>query len=60
MGFDIINNKCYERFMFEKNGFLEIVIDKKPKIESAFLKQKKAVKFNESLKKTMSYFKSRK
>src|SRR3989344_4714778 len=60
MGFDIINNKCYERFMFEKNGFLEIVISKNPEIEAAFLNEKKAIKFKKALDKTIKYFKSRK
>ena len=60
MGFDIINNKCYERFMFEKNGFLEITMDKEPKIEASFAKEKKAIKFNKALDKTIRYFNKKK
>ena len=60
MGFDIIKNKCYERFMFEKNGFLEITMDKEPKIEASFAKEKKAIKFNKALDKTIRYFNKKK
>lgn len=60
MGFDIIGNKCYERFMFEKNGFLEIVIAEKPEIEAVFIKEKKAIRFKKALNKTINYFNKRK
>ena len=60
MGFDIINNKCYERFMFEKNGFLEIVIGKNPEIEAAFSNERKIKRFKKALDKTIRYFNSRK
>ena len=60
MGFDIINNKCYERFMFEKNGFLEIVIGKNPEIEAAFSNERKIKRFKKALDKTINYFNKRK
>lgn len=59
MGFDIIGNKCYERFMFEKNGFLEIVIAENPEIEAVFIKERKAIRFRKALNKTINYFNSR-
>lgn len=53
MGMDIIESKYYERFMFESNGFLEVMMDKPVAINAHFTEKKNAEKFKEALKKTL-------
>jgi len=53
MGMDIIEAKYYERYMFDKNGFLEVIMDKPVAINAHFTEEKIADKFKEALKKTL-------
>jgi len=53
MGMDIIEAKYYERYMFDKNGFLEVIMDKPVAINAHFTEEKNADKFKEALKKTL-------
>ena len=53
MGMDVIESKYYERFLFDKNGFLEIMIDKPVAINGHFTEEKLAKKFCEALKKAL-------
>ena len=54
MGMDIIESKTYERFVFAKGGFLEIMTEAPVAINSHFVDQKKAEKFCKGLKKSLS------
>ena len=54
MGMDIIEGKNYERFMFQKGGFFEIMIDPPLAMNAHFLNPKRAKLFQRSLKKTFS------
>lgn len=53
MGMDIIESKSYERFIFEKGGFFEIMIDSPLAMNAHFVHSEKAKKFCEALKKTI-------
>lgn len=56
LGFDEIGGKFYERFMFEKGGFLEIMIEAPLALNAHFIDEKKAVLFCDALKKTLKEF----
>ena len=53
MGMDIIESKSYERFIFEKGGFFEIMIDSPLAMNAHFVHPEKAKKFCQALKKTI-------
>src|SRR3989338_8970578 len=53
MGMDIIESKSYERFIFEKGGFFEIMIESPLAMNAHFVHNEKAKKFCEALKKTI-------
>jgi hypothetical protein len=53
LGFDEIAGKFYERFMFEKGGFLEIMIESPMAINAHFIDTEKAKKFCDALKSTL-------
>jgi len=53
LGFDEIGGKFYERFMFEKGGFLEIMVEAPVAINAHFIEEEKAKKFCIALKKTL-------
>ena len=53
MGMDIIESKSYERFIFEKGGFFEIMVESPLAMNAHFVHNEKAKKFCEALKKTI-------
>lgn len=53
MGMDIIGEKAYERFLFHKGGFLEIMVEEPAAINAHFIDQKRAKKFMLALQKTI-------
>jgi hypothetical protein len=53
MGFDVIAEKSYERFIFNKNGFFEVMTEAPAAMVAHFLNTKRANKFCEALKKTL-------
>lgn len=53
MGMDVIEAKYYERFLFGKNGFLEVMMDKPAAINAHFTEEKEAKAFCDALKKTL-------
>src|SRR3989344_6964818 len=53
MGMDVISGKTYERFIFEKGGFFEIMIEEPLALNAHFVHQKQANKFSLALKKTL-------
>ncbi len=53
MGMDIIEAKYYERYMFDKNGFLEVLMDKPVAINAHFTEEKLAEKFKKALQETL-------
>ena len=54
IGSDIFGNNIYERFMFKKSGFMEIIIGKNTAIEAYFPSKEKAEKFSSALNATFS------
>jgi len=54
MGMDIIEAKTYERFIFEKGGFFEVIVSAPLAMNAHFVHSKKAEKFCEALKKTLN------
>lgn len=50
IGSDIIQEKFYERFLFEKGGFLEIMLQAPVAIIAHFVEKDRAEKFAEALK----------
>ena len=54
MGVDVISGKTYERFMFEKGGFFEIMIEAPLAMNAHFVNEGNAKKFCDALKKTLS------
>ncbi len=52
MGMDIIESKSYERFIFEKGGFLEIMVESPLAMNAQFVHDAQARKFCTVLKKT--------
>ncbi|RJQ17145.1 hypothetical protein C4573_03770 [Candidatus Woesearchaeota archaeon] len=53
MGSDIIESKYYERFLFEKNGFLEVMMDKPVAVNAHFTEKKHAESFCKAIKKAL-------
>ncbi len=53
IGMDLIEAKTYERFIFEKGGFFEIMTDCPPAMNSHFITEKKAKTFRKALVKTL-------
>ncbi len=53
MGMDVITGKTYERFIFDKGGFFEIMIEAPLAMNAHFVHQKQATKFMDALKKTL-------
>ena len=54
MGMDIIETKTYERFIFDKGGFFELMIESPLAMNAHFVHDQQAKKFCEALKKTIS------
>ncbi len=53
IGMDIIEAKSYERFIFEKGGFFEIMTESPMAMNAHFAHDNQAKKFCEALKKTI-------
>ena len=53
MGFDVIGEKSYERFMFDKGGFFEVMTENPIVMNAHFVHEKRAKKFKDALKKTL-------
>ncbi len=53
MGFDIIGEKAYERFIFDKGGFFEIMIESPLALNAHFVHESQAKSFLQALKKTL-------
>jgi hypothetical protein len=53
MGMDVITGKTYERFIFERGGFFEIMIEAPLAMNAHFVHEKQAAKFIGALKKTL-------
>ena len=53
MGMDIIEAKSYERFIFEKGGFFEVMIEAPLAMNAHFVNKDRANKFRFALKKTL-------
>lgn len=53
IGMDVIGEKSYERFMFEKSGFFEIMVEAPVAMMVHFHDKKRAEKFCKALKKTL-------
>jgi len=53
MGMDIIEAKTYERFIFEKGGFFEMMTESPLAMNAHFVHDKRAEKFCNALKKTL-------
>ena len=54
MGIDIIEAKNYERFIFEKGGFFEIMVGTPLALNAHFVHNNQAEMFCEALKKTLA------
>lgn len=54
IGSDTIGDKPFERFMFEKAGFLEIIMHAPVVVNAHFHRHKRAIKFSNALKTTVS------
>lgn len=52
MGMDVITGKTYERFIFEKGGFFEIMTEAPLAMNAHFVHERQAAKFKEAMKKT--------
>ncbi|MFP4402953.1 MAG: hypothetical protein ACLFPJ_01210 [Candidatus Woesearchaeota archaeon] len=52
IGMDI-DEKTYERFIFEKSGFLEVMIESPLALVAHFIKEKRAKNFHVALKKSL-------
>ena len=53
IGTDILGENYYERFMFNKSGFLEIALGEKAEIRAYFPNNKRADRFRAALKKAL-------
>ncbi len=51
IGMDVIGEKYYERYLFEKGGFLEVMMEKPLAINAHFSHEARAKKFEKSIKK---------
>ncbi len=54
IGMDVIGEKYYERFLFEKGGFLEIMMEAPLAINAHFSHKARAKKFETAIKKAFS------
>ena len=54
MGMDVIGEKAYERFIFEKGGFFEIMVEAPVAINAHFVHEKRAKIFLLTIKKTLN------
>lgn len=54
MGMDIIAEKSYERFIFEKGGFFEIMVEPPVAMNAHFVHEKRAKNFCKALKKALA------
>jgi hypothetical protein len=54
LGFDEIAGRFYERFMFERGGFLEIMIEAPLAMNAHFIDEAKAQKFEEAIRQTLT------
>jgi len=53
IGFDIIGEKFFERFIFENGGFLEIMMEAPLAINAHFVHEDRAEKFAKALRRTL-------
>ena len=53
LGMDVIGEKSYERFMFQKSGFFEVMVEAPVALNAHFPERKRATTFCIALKKTM-------
>ncbi len=53
MGMDVISGRTYERFIFEKGGFFEIMIEAPLALNAHFVHDRQARKFLLALKRTL-------
>ena len=53
LGMDVIGEKSYERFMFKKSGFLEVMVEPPVALTAHFPSKPRAKKFHQALKNTM-------
>jgi hypothetical protein len=53
MGMDVIGEKSYERFIFDKGGFFEVMVENPVAMNAHFVHDKPAKKFSIALKKTL-------
>lgn len=54
MGMDVIAGKNYERFIFDKGGFFEIMVEAPLALNAHFVNEKKAEKFRDALKECLT------
>lgn len=54
MGFDVIGEKFYERFMFDKGGFFEIMMEYPAAMVGHFTNEKRAEKFAAAMRKALA------
>ena len=52
LGFDVIGEKSYERFLFDKGGFLEVMVESPVALNAHFVHDDQASKFAKALKVT--------
>lgn len=50
MGFDVIGEKSYERFLFDKGGFLEVMVESPVALNAHFVHDTQAKSFAKALK----------
>ncbi|MBI4232459.1 hypothetical protein HY605_04465 [Candidatus Peregrinibacteria bacterium] len=53
MGMDIIAGKSYERFIFEKGGFFEVMVESPVALNAHFVHEQRAKQFSNALKNTL-------
>lgn len=53
MGFDVIGEKSYERFMFDKGGFFEVMVENPVAMNAHFVHPTRAKRFKTALVKTL-------
>lgn len=54
MGFDVIGEKSYERFIFDNGGFFEVMVENPIAMNAHFVHENRAKKFKDALKKTLN------
>jgi len=53
MGMDVIDNKTYERFIFEHGGFFEVMVESPLAMNAHFVHRDRADRFCDALKNTL-------